>query len=160
MRNRTLRWMNIYEETWVCKRTVKSVLHRKSCFLFIKTFQDSSALLPSWNTMEQWELVFFSVFETFCLGKYLCCDRPTMDNSVLFRSIFKEIIQKYILSTSNTTKKILNQKTQRILVFKATRLPALRELVAFRASVPQVFFTEWTEKWPNLVSPVIPKCLW
>ena len=95
---------------------------------------------------------FFSVFETFCLGKYLCCDRPTMDNSVLFRSIFKEIIQKYILSTSNTAKKILNQKTQRILVFKATRLTALRELVAFRASVPHVFFTGWTEKLPNLVS--------
>ena len=106
------------------------------------------------------ESFFFSVFETFCLGKYLCCDRPTMDNSVLFRSIFKEIIQKYILSTSNTTKKILNQKTQRILVFKATRLTAQRELVAFSASVPQVFFTRWTEKWPNLVSPVIPKYLW
>ena len=128
--------------------------------LFIKTFQDSSALLPSWNTMEQWELVFFPYLKLSAFGKYLCCDRPTMDNSVLFRSIFKEIIQKYILSTSNTTKKILNKKTQRILVFKATRLTALRELVAFRASVPQVFFTGWTEKWPNSVSPVIPKCLW
>ena len=159
MRNRTLRWMNIYEETWVCKRTVKSVLHRKSCFFIYKNF---SRFFCSFAFLEYHvrESFFFSVFETFCLGKYLCCDRPTMDNSVLFRSIFKEIIQKYILSTSNTTKKILNQKTQRILVFKATRLTALRELVAFRASVPQVFFTGWTEKWPNLVSPVIPKCLW
>ena len=36
--------------------------------LFIKTFQDSSALLPSWNTMEQWELVFFPYLKLSAWG--------------------------------------------------------------------------------------------
>ena len=45
---------------------------------------------------------------------------------------------KYILSTSNTTKNF-DSKTQRILVFKATRLLALREYVVLRVSVPEIF---------------------
>ena len=45
---------------------------------------------------------------------------------------------EYILSTSNTTKKILTQKLK-TLVFKATRLLALREYVVFRVSVPEIF---------------------
>lgn len=61
MKNRTLPGMNIHEETWVCKKKVNSVLHSKSClFWFIKTSQHSFPFLPSWTTLEQWELLCFS----------------------------------------------------------------------------------------------------
>ena len=46
---------------------------------------------------------------------------------------------KDILSISNTTKTILTQKVKGFIVFKATRLLALREYVVFRVSVPEIF---------------------
>ena len=148
MRNRTLRWMNIYEETWVCKRTVKSVLHRKSCFLFIKTFQDSSALLPSWNTMEQWELVFFPYLKLSAWGNIFAVIARQWTILSYFEAFLKKLYKNMYFQLQIQLKKFwIIKLTQRILVFKATRLPALRELVAFSASVPQVFFTGWTEKW-------------
>ena len=66
---------------------------------------------------------------------------------------------KYILSTSNTTKKILTQKLKGFSLSKQRSYLPFENTLCLGCRFLRFFLTGWTKKWPNLVSPVIPKCL-
>ena len=80
-------------------------------------------------------------------------NHATIHTSVLFRSIFGKIMQIYIFNFKYHYIKFWLKNSR-------TRLLTLRESVAFRVSVLQVF-SHWTNReMTQLFSPVIPKCLW
>ena len=80
-------------------------------------------------------------------------NHATMHTSVLFRSIFSKSMQIYIFNFKYHYIKFWLKNSR-------TRLLTLRESVAFRVSVLQVF-SHWTNReMTQLFSPVIPKCLW
>ena len=147
MTNRMLRWMNIYEKTWVCKQEVNSVFHSKLFFFYLqKNFQGSFAFfLPGipWNNNK------FFVFRirNFFSEKMSLLWSPDIRNSqsipqCTILSYFEAFLMKsckYIWSTLNTTKRKLWPKNSKDSRFKASRLLALREYVVFRVSVPEVF---------------------
>ena len=149
-----------YGQTWVFKQKVRSVLHWNLGNFFIhknfSKFFRFFAFLQYLGTLRIFLLSKLFAWEnilTVIVRYPKLPNHATMHTSVLFRSIFSKIMQIYIFNFKYHYIKFWLKNSR-------TRLLTLRESVAFRVSVLQVF-SHWTNReMTQLFSPVIPKCLW